>query len=279
MYKLPRPRVLVTGANGFIGKHALPLLIQKGYEVHAISTRKHPFHPQVAWHQTNLLDPLQTDQLLQQINPSSLLHLAWITTPKIYWSSLENLTWMQASLDLLVSFAKYGGKRAAIAGTCAEYEWNSEEYSEHTTPLIPTTLYGTCKRSLYLILKSLCAQMNISLAWGYVFFILGPHEPSERLFPSVIQNLLRKEEATCFHSHQIRDFLYVSDAAEALVSLLDSPLEGTFNIGSGQGCSLKEAMSLICEQIGCRDLVQFESLTTKEPPVLIANIEKIKKDL
>ena len=108
--------VLVTGASGFIGRQCLPLLVAKGYDVHALSLRSEPCSiPGVSWHRGNLLQPGCATALMRQLRPQSLLHLAWYAVPGKFWEARENLEWLRASLELLVSFADNGGERLVAA--------------------------------------------------------------------------------------------------------------------------------------------------------------------
>jgi uncharacterized protein YbjT (DUF2867 family) len=59
-------RVLVTGATGFIGRHAVPLLAERGFDVHAVGSAD-----------ADLLDPAATESLVKRVQPSHLLHFAW----------------------------------------------------------------------------------------------------------------------------------------------------------------------------------------------------------
>src|SRR3990172_4827459 len=103
-------RVLLTGATGFIGRHCLPILLEKGYEVHAVSSKAdEKNHPDIQWHQANLSVPEQGTNLMAEVQPSHLLHFAWYVEPGKCWDSLENFQWVQASLNLLRAFLKYGG--------------------------------------------------------------------------------------------------------------------------------------------------------------------------
>ena len=60
------------------------------------------------------------------IRPEVLIHLAWYAEHGKYWTSPENVRWVEASLALLRGFAAAGGRRVVMAGTCAEYEWSRE---------------------------------------------------------------------------------------------------------------------------------------------------------
>jgi nucleoside-diphosphate-sugar epimerase len=275
-------KVLVTGATGFIGRHSLPLLLANGYEVHAVSSRIMPTPaPKVLWHQANLLDSCQVAKLMAEVQPTHLLHFAWYAVPGKYWTSTENLRWVQASLDLLQTFVAQGGHRVVMAGTCAEYDWKYGYCSERITPLLPATLYGTCKHSLQTLLESFSKQIGLSSAWGRIFFVYGPHEHPDRLVAFVIRSVLQGEPAPCSAGNQIRDFLHVEDVASAFVALLQSNVQGTVNIGSGQPVSLKEVVNKIGEKSGRADLIRLGEKPTpaEEPPLLVADTRQLNQEI
>jgi nucleoside-diphosphate-sugar epimerase len=279
---MPRS-VLVTGASGFVGRHCLAPLSAKDFEIHAVASHEGAAIPieGVHWHRADLLDPVECTTLLADVRPSHLLHLAWYAAPGSYWTSVQNVRWVQASLGLIDEFARQGGRRAVVAGTCAEYDWRYGYCSELVTPLAPATLYGVCKHSLQLMLAAMAKQMSFSVAWGRLFFLYGPHEHRMRLVPSVICSLLRHEQARCTHGSQIRDFLHVQDAADALVALLDSEVQGSVNIASGQAIALREIILTIAQLLYQHDLIRFGALPVREnePPLLVANIDRLVNEV
>lgn len=277
-------KIILTGADGFIGRHTIPFLINKGYEVHAV------FYPakqdviedkNLFWHHCNLLNSEEQKRLIAGIKPAHLLHFAWDTTPEKYWTSLENFHWVQASLDLLMNFVENGGKRAVFAGTCAEYNWNYGYCSEDLTPKQPVTPYGVCKHSLHEMVRHLCYQTGISYAWGRIFFLYGPYEYPSRLVPSVICSLLQDKPAQCRHGDQIRDFLHVEDVASAFVSLLESNVTGPVNIASGNPIALKDIVNTIADKLNKRDLVRFGESTDSlnEPRLLVAEVKRLNSEI
>ena len=277
-------KILLTGADGFIGRHTIPFLINKGYEVHAVfcSVKQDVMEDKnLFWHQCNLLDLIEQKRLISEIKPTHLLHFAWDTTYGKYWTSSENFNWLEASLGLLINFIENGGKRAVFAGTCAEYHWNYEYYSEELTPKQPATTYGACKHSLHEKVRQLCQQAGISYTWGRIFFLYGPYEHPSRLIPYVICSLLQDKPALCRHGDKIRDFLYVQDVASAFVSLLDSNVTGPVNVASGKPIALKDIVNKIADKLNKPDLVRFaeDADLLNEPKLLVAKVERLNNEV
>jgi nucleoside-diphosphate-sugar epimerase len=276
-------RVLVTGAGGFIGRHALAPLVQRGYEVHAVRRgRPGSDAPAVTWHAADLLEPGAAERLCALVRPTHLLHLAWYTLPGLYWRSLENLRWVEASLSLLRAFAAAGGRRVVAAGTCAEYDWAAAaRCDERSTPVRPATLYGACKAALASIQHAYAAEAGLSQAWGRLFFLYGPDEHPTRLVASVASALLSGREAQCTSGEQRRDFLDSADAADAFAALLDSAVEGPVNIASGESVTVKHVVSQIAVLAGNPALVRMGARPTPagEPAELGASVERLRDEV
>lgn len=276
-------RVLVTGATGFVGRHSLSRLIESDYEVHAVHGQRLPegVGKNIIWHRANLLDSDETVALVKQVRPSHLLHFAWYAVPGNYWTALENLAWAQASVCLMRAFSEHGGRRAVMAGSCAEYDWKFDYCSEWFTPCRPATLYGACKHSTQILLDAWSRQTGISSAWGRIFLLYGPGEYPSRLVPSVINSLLQDEPARCTHGNQVRDFMHVEDVAAAFVALLDSDVKGVVNIASGVAIPLKQIVHTIADCLKKRELVQLGAIPVPagEPAALIADVGRLRDEV
>ncbi|MEC7641402.1 MAG: NAD(P)-dependent oxidoreductase [Nitrospinota bacterium] len=273
-------KVLLSGAGGFIGKNTVPFLLEKGYEVHGLGRGPRPgfLKASVHWHRIDLLDLQATRTLVASLAATHLLHLAWYTVHEKFWTAEENRQWVDASFSLLAGFGKNGGQRAVFAGTCAEYDWSQGTCSEDQTPLMPASLYGICKNSLREKAERYAGDHAISFAWGRLFFLYGPAEQEGRLVPSVVSALMAGQPAKCTHGRQVRDFLYVEDAASAFVALLDSNIQEPVNIASGNPIELRTLIDMIAQDIGRPELVQWGAITVSEndPPRLTANTDKLR---
>ena len=272
----------MTGADGFIGRYALPLLVETGFEVHALYWHRQPEPSHgVQWHRIDLMQPQVVATLLADIQVTHLLHLAWYTEHGKFWHAPENLYLVEASFGLLEAFSKYGGKRVVMAGSCAEYDWSDGFCSEVTTPLKPLTPYGLNKHQLNIKAAEFCARNNVSFAWGRIFFLYGPGENPARFVTAVINGLLKGEKVPCSDGHQLRDFMHVSDVASAFVHLLNSDVRGAVNIASGQAYTLKQIGEQLMQQVGGTGQINFGSLPNRpnDPDVLTADVSRLKHEL
>ncbi|MDT4898865.1 MAG: hypothetical protein QOH25_3942 [Acidobacteriota bacterium] len=277
-------RVLLTGASGFVGQHCLPTLVARGYEVHAVSSKASApmaTPPDARWHQADLLDRAQVSALLAEVQPTHLLHCAWYAVPGKYWTARENFRWVEASLHLIQGFVATGGQRVVCVGSCAEYDWRYGYCSEQVTPLAPATTYGVCKHALQLLLEALSKRTGLSAAWGRLFFLYGQHEDAERLVASVIRSLLLEQPALCSHGQQIRDFLYMKDAADALVALLNSDASGAVNIASGVPVAVSQVIQEIATQLQRPALIQLGARPApeNEPRLLVADVARLRDEV
>ncbi len=275
-------RIVVTGATGLIGRHCVPALAGRGYEVHGIAPpQEGRAGSDVVWHAADLFDADAVTRLMEEVGASHLLHLAWITTPGLFWNSPDNVRWVEASLGLVRAFQAAGGRRILVAGSCGEYDWDHGYCREDVTPLRPATLYGQAKHALHLLVEGFASQVGLSAAWGRIFFVYGPGAHPSRMPGCVIRSLRAGETAACSEGSQIRDYLHVVDVADALAALVDSDVEGAVNIASGQPVRLADMIWKVAALIGRPELVRLGALATPpgEPPVLIADVGRLRREV
>ena len=275
-------RVLVIGARGFIGRSATDELVRRGHEVHALtSSADEPATRGIQWHHADLLAGDGCRRILDDVRPTHLLHLAWVTAVGTFWTDPSNEPWFRASRQLIRDFASCGGRRVVAAGTCAEYDWSTAGVcDEASTPLRPATPYGRWKDALRQELETATGGVASS-AWARVFWLYGPGEPRSRLVPSIAINLLRGEPALCSSGTQRRDFSFVADVAAAMVQLLDSDVRGAVNVASGEAVPVADVAMRIGRLIGRPELVRLGARPTAaaEPPLVVADVRRLRDEV
>jgi nucleoside-diphosphate-sugar epimerase len=281
-------RVLLTGASGFLGGSALRALLQAGHEVHAVGRGEPPEESleatgegRLIWHRADLTDARAVEALLAEAKAECLVHMAWYVEHGRYWQATENLVWVEATLRLLRGFAEVGGRRAVMAGSCAEYEWSLARYSEDTAPLVPATLYGVAKDATRRVAERFASNAEMELAWGRIFTPYGPGEAPARLLPSVIVKLLAGEPAPAPAGTQVRDLMYVDDVGRAFAALLDSAVRGAVNIASGWPTPISELIELTARAVGRPELVGWGELPQREgePQELVADVGRLSREV
>ena len=278
--------VLVSGASGFIGRHAVDALLARGYRVYGLSRRRHGEGVPVTWHEADLFEEGAARRVLTAVRPTHLLHLAWDTTHGRYWTSPENLRWAEASFRLGREFHDAGGRRFVGVGTCAEYSWDDGVLGgrlirEEETPRAPRELYGIAKNATYEVLQAFASEVGLGFAWGRVFFPYGPDDHRPTLIPSVIAALREGQPALVSQGRQQRDFIHARDAGAALAALVDSDVNGAVNIGTGTATSIADVATALGALRGRPDLIRLGALPPRagEPLWLVADTRRLREEV
>lgn len=140
-------RIVLTGHTGLIGRPLCDMLVRRGFDVHCLSRRPRPVSGATVYQTDLLVDDVA--ELLHDIGPTHLLHLAWHVEPSAWMSSPVNLDWVAASLRLVRAFAIAGGTRFVGAESCAEYDWSYPLLHEEDTPRSPDPLYGAVQTGAF----------------------------------------------------------------------------------------------------------------------------------
>ena len=268
-------RVVVTGGSGFIGREVVLQLLAAGYQVHTLGRSYSASVPQARHHHVDLL---RADELsvLAEIRAPFLVHLAWYTEPGKFWEAPENPDWVAASLKLVSKFVASGGRRAFLAGSCAEYAWRNAPLDEDA-PIAPNTLYGQAKANLHKEIAAAAPGLGLSVAWGRIFFPFGADDHPFRLFGRLLAATMDDLPVEVSDGSQRRDFIHVQDAAAAIVALLGSKLEGPVNIASGESIQVRKFVELAAAAAGITDRILFGAIPLKEgePPLIAGTIDRL----
>ena len=239
-------KVLVTGANGFIGKYVSEEIRKRGLILL-------PFDGDIFT--TNF------DHYMQENRPDYLINLAWITGDG-YSESPHNLLFVQKGIEMYLAFYRYGGKRAIYIGTEQEYARTGKILTEGSA-IAPTSLYAKCKADLADMLVKASLNEKHGFVWGRLFFVYGAGEKSRRLMPSIINGLAAGETVLCSHDSFVRDYIYVKDLAGAICHCLLSEYTGVVNLAGGRDTTIGEIANIAHMLIG-KGKVAFRSINECE---------------
>jgi len=307
--------ILVTGGAGYIGSHTVKELTSHGHlpvtydnlsEGHQEALRGG------TWVKGNLSDEEKLGETLEKYSIDAVMHFAAfclvgesVTDPQKYYHN--NVT---QGLTLLKVMLEHNIKLFIFSSTAAVYGEPQEVPVTENYPLSPVNPYGQSKETFENILADYQRAYGLNYVSLRYFNASGAdpdgkigedHDPETHLIPLVLKSALMAEnhslssqqssrilkifgtdyptpDGTC-----IRDYIHICDLARAHILALEALSNGmksqVFNLGNGNGYSVKEVISL-SKKITGREIPVIESPRRPgDPAVLVASSEKIKKEL
>lgn len=269
-----KTRVVVTGANGYLGKVLLSSLVESADAVLCLGQRKpDEVSDRLEFCHVNLLQEIPQAALLA-FQPTHLIHLAWIADHGVFWESPLNNLWVDATEKLVLAFGEAGGKHVTVTGSCAEYTWNETPCDEARSETRPSTLYGRAKLACLERTREQCERLDLELAWARVFFPYGRIENPKRLVPQVYTALKSQSRLEVCGELQ-RDFLFIDDAVSAVLHLALNRLIGVYNVSSGRAVELKELVQVMASVLAVpSDCITFNKLKPGTQPKLLLGINQ-----
>ncbi|WP_373896367.1 UDP-glucose 4-epimerase GalE [Virgibacillus sp. CBA3643] len=284
--------ILVIGGSGYVGSHVVNKLVDQGHEVVVVdnATTSHPqYIKNVDYLCFSYGDSNLMDKLLSDYDIDSVIHLGGLINvresmekPELYYHVN-----VEEGENLIRILKKHNIDKFIFSSSCAVY--GNPKYvpinEEH--PLDPVSTYGNTKMLFEKLLKEYdmdyinLRYFNVSGSNG----ILGEnHKEETHVIPLLIQSILQGKEFNVFgDGKQKRDFIHVEDLAEAHVQAYHFLKRGhgkeTFNIGSGEGVTLKELIDLSGVLFKREIPVQYHKKREADPHILIADTKKAQEIL
>lgn len=267
-------KVLITGAGGFIGRHTVEVATEKSdWEIHVVVSGAHTynFSGKVCMHTADLSNEQDCEQLMRNVSPDIIIHLAWEMGIKGYQREVTNLIWVENSLRLLRLFFEFGGRRFIFAGTGAEYYQSGGRCLEEPVQ-DKRTLYGESKRAFEQLAGNYCRDSQLEFVSARIFSVYGEkdYRKNDSAIASAIQSFNKGEIFTCKTPNNVWDFIHVADVAGALIQIADSNYCGIVNVASGKPRLVKNVFEEIAKKMECQSLLQFEE-NEKDITVLVSN--------
>jgi len=297
------PKILVTGGAGYIGSHTAHLLNQHGYEVVVVDdlSRGHEHNIRGEFHRLALADTEALTKLLSSGHFDAVIHFAaYIAVgestkvPELYFSNNVGGT-----LSLLTAMTRTSVNKLVFSSTAAVYGIPEIVPIPETSPYAPMSPYGDSKVMVEKVLSWMGQFRGLRSIVLRYFNACGAepgsglreeHDPETHLIPLLLRAIASGKPVTIFGDDYptadgtcVRDYIHVSDLAEAHILAVENLLNGgnsdIFNAGTGRGSSVREVIQAVEEITGQR--VPFTTGLRREgdAPVLVANSDKLQQAL
>jgi nucleoside-diphosphate-sugar epimerase len=262
-------RILLTGPTGFIGSAFTRLALSRAHSIAGLvlPSEKVPETLMNSARFRALRGTLETVPWneIENFQPEVCIHAAWITTPGVYLESPENFKFLEQSVSFLREVRERGTKHIVALGTCIEYKMTGAALSESGTPLEPTTVYSRCKNELRIQLEAAAAQEDFRFCWARVFYPYGPGEHPSRLCSSILGKIRRGETVVLKTPHSTKDYIFIEDLAEALLTVTEVRFSGAINLGTGVGVSVRDIARKLARMLGSEQLIEEAEATAPDP--------------
>ena len=297
--------VLVCGGAGYIGSHMAKRLATRGIEVTVLDNLSTGHREAVRWStlvEADLLKPGTLEPVFAAHRFDAVMHfcarsLVGESVAKPYEYYANNVT---GTLNLLEAMQRHGVDRLVFSSTAAVFGQPVSRCIDEDHPTQPINPYGASKLMVERILADAASAYGLrSVALRY-FNAAGAsadgdigesHEPETHLIPSVLRAALRTgpplrlfgddyptQDGTC-----VRDYVHVDDLAQAHQLALDfldvNPGAHVFNLGNGQGFSVREVIATAQRITGLKVPCSAAPRRVGDPAVLVASSEKARREL
>lgn len=296
--------ILLTGGAGFIGSMVNLALQRMGYNTLVIDNLSSGDPRAVMGSrliQEDLLNQRFLEQIFEENQISAVMHFAALTdvgesvaNPALYYQN--NVC---ATLSLLEAMRKKNVRTLVFSSSAAVYGIPETDAVIESSPCSPINPYGTTKWMVEKILLdyqaaygiNFCALRYFNAAGGDPLQKLKHYKKKESNLIPVVLNAVKTQmpvpvfgtDYPTFDGTCIRDYIHVADLAEAHILAMKKLLAGEtspcYNLGNGQGFSVREVIRVAEEVTGQKIPIEECPARKGDPPILLANAKKAEKEL
>ena len=247
-------KVIVSGANGFVGSAVVKELSANGIEVIALCRNGHcdniPQNELVTVEEFDLWHVEESLIKLENAGADTFFHFAWAGSAGTKRADvdlqLQNVKW---TVECIRMAKKIGCERFVNAGSIMELETIRAAYKDGNKPGLGY-IYGSGKLVAHTMCRSVAADIGIDLVWAMITNAYGVGEKSPRMVNTTIQKCIRGEAPQFTAGTQNYDFVYIDDVARAfrLIGEKGKPFHD-YLIGSSTAKPLKQFLLEMKEAI------------------------------
>ncbi|MBU3111464.1 NAD-dependent epimerase/dehydratase family protein [Clostridium lacusfryxellense] len=231
-------KVLVTGANGYIGRHIVETLLNHGYEVDACDFRFDGVDERANKIYTPIFNG-EEDIYEKLGKPDICIHMAWRNG--FVHNSQTHIEDLYNHYTFLSNMISGGLKHLSVMGTMHEVGYWEGAIDENS-PTNPSSLYGIAKNSLRQALELLTKDDEIVLQWLRGYYIIGDDLKSNSIFSKITKAEMEGKANFPFTTGKNKyDFISIEGLAEQIVATsTQSEIKGIINCCSGNPISLAQ---------------------------------------
>ncbi len=288
-------KIFLTGGAGYIGSVTAQLLLDEGHEVvifdNLESGHRGAVDPRAKFVEGDLRDREKIHESMRESRPDAVMHFAAyaLVGPSMEDPLLYFRNNVAGGIHLAEAMCSSGVKKIIFSSTCATYGEPDEIPMTEDLPQHPTNPYGESKLMLERILSWSEERCGIEPVFLRYFNAAGAtekygehHDPETHLIPLVLSVALgQKQKVDVFGDDYdtpdgtcIRDYIHIVDLAQAHILAVTGNHAGAFNLGNGNGYSVKEVIDVAREVTGCDIPFDVAPRRPGDPPRLVASSEK-----
>jgi UDP-glucose 4-epimerase len=296
-------KVLVTGGAGYIGSIAVDALIASGHEVAVLDNlymgHRAAVNLQAVFFEADLADRSAVDQVMGTFSPDSIMHFAAYS---LVGESVENPFKylgdnVSNAVNLIDSAISHGVERFILSSTANLFDEPETIPISEKEKIVPGSPYGESKYFVERILHWAHRTKGLRYAALRYFNAAGctplrgeDHDPETHLIPLVIQVALGQRQSIKIFGDDyptadgtcVRDYIHVEDLASAHLLALEALREREvlhYNLGNGNGFSVKEVVETVREVTGHAVPAEITPRRVGDPAILIADSRRIREEL
>ncbi len=274
-------KVLLTGANGYLGSHVVEFLLNNGYDVHCVDLCNSNIPSRARFINKNIFE--FNENIYKDLGePDLLIHLAW--RKGFAHNALEHMSDLSAHFDFLHNMLKGGLKNLSVMGSMHEVGYHIGKIDEFT-PCKPMSQYGIAKNALQTALSELIGRefKDVSFKWLRGYYICGDDENSSSIFSKILAAERNGQKLFPFTSGKSKyDFLPVSEISKQIaLASLQTEINGIINCCSGMAVPLAEKVESFIRERNLNIRLDYGKFPDRpyDSPEVYGDNGKIKKIL